>query len=117
MTRPPTLTDWMRDPACIDRYLASLDTLPLTGMGEGTLGMMSEFLFEAARAKVQSAIILTAPSITSAPGANRQQLGTERQVFLGQATMFETAGRCFCGEVRIRERARTREAGGHLPNT
>lgn len=93
MTQPPTLADWQRDPACIDCYLASLDTLDVLQMGEGTLRALSDFFFDAARKKVVSSISLTSTEVRRASGADRTMLDALRDQFLAEAAMFETAGR------------------------
>ncbi|EEE45510.1 hypothetical protein [Roseibium alexandrii] len=103
MKTPPTLADWQRDPACIDRYLAGLDTLEVLEMGEGTLRCLSDFLFDAARKKVLSSISLTASSVRSASGGDRKTLDALRAQFLAEAALFETAGRFFRAEVNRRD--------------
>ncbi|WP_306147217.1 MULTISPECIES: hypothetical protein [unclassified Roseibium] len=103
MKKPPTLADWNRDPACIDRYLAGLDALDVLKMGEGALRLLSDFLFDAARKKVLSSLSLTSPSVRRAAADKRETLDTLRNQFLAEAAMFETAGRFFRAAANRRD--------------
>lgn len=92
MSRLPSFSGWCRDKSTVDQYLETLDTMPIEEMDGPCLHMLADYLSQAAHNKVVSAAsyaLLSARRAANDKDAHEAQ----RQKFIAEAKMFETAAR------------------------